>query len=76
MDFATATHLRHWMMALALTALFQPAHALDDSQIVESLEALGEYEAAWPLALKLAEHHDDYRAWVERSNTRHWRTSG
>ena len=39
------------------------ANALTDTQIIQSLEALGEYEAAWPLALSEAEKRDDYQAW-------------
>ncbi len=49
-------------VALALT-LPATGHTLTDAQIVQSLEALGEYEAAWPLALSETKKRDDYQAW-------------
>jgi len=38
-------------------------HAIKDAEIVQGLETLGEWEAAYPLACQLAEKQDNYQAW-------------
>ena len=49
---------------LLLSLLVNPmAGALDQRGVVQGLEALGEWEAAYPLALDLARTQDDYPAW-------------
>jgi hypothetical protein len=63
MSIPISKPLRLCALVLVLSAPCHPARALDDGQIVQSLEALGEFEAAWPLALKLAKERDDYQGW-------------
>ncbi|GEM_PF-1193310 len=42
-----------------------PTVALTDQQIVQGLEIIGEFEAAYPLAYQLAEKQNTYLAWRE-----------
>jgi hypothetical protein len=42
-----------------------PTVALTDQEIVRSLEAVGDFEAAYPLAYQLAETQNTYTAWRE-----------
>jgi hypothetical protein len=40
-----------------------PTWSLTDQQVVQSLEALGEWEAAYPLAYQLAAQQNTYQSW-------------
>jgi hypothetical protein len=46
-----------------LLLLAAPVSAITDEEIVTGLEALGDLEAAWPLALNLAQQRNDYSTW-------------
>lgn len=50
------------LLALLLI-LTTTAQAITDEEIVTGLEALGDLEAAWPLALNLAQQRNDYGTW-------------
>lgn len=49
---------------LLIYSLFvSSAHAISDAEIVQGLEALGDLEAAYPLAVQLAEQQNNYQRW-------------
>jgi len=51
------------LLFVVLVARPPSALALTDSEVTRSLEALGEYEAAWPLTLTEAQRANDYQTW-------------
>jgi len=46
-----------------LVCLAPPAWSLTDEDIVQSLEALGQWKMAYPLAIQLAQQQNTYAAW-------------
>ena len=51
------------VLSLLLLLIAPAVVALDQRGVVLGLEALGEWEAAYPLAVDLARERDDYPAW-------------
>ena len=49
--------------ACVVIAVGPPAHALTDREILEALEAIEDYETAYPLALMLASEGNSYKDW-------------
>lgn len=54
-------------LLLLVCLVFYPsfATALNQAEIVQGLEALGDFEAAYPLAVDVAQQQNDYRTWRE-----------
>lgn len=48
---------------LFLSLCFSFTYAIDDADIVQGLEALGDLEATYPLAVQLAQQQNDYKRW-------------
>jgi len=53
------------LLIAILIFLSPPAWSIDHEKIVQGLEALGEYDAAYPFAYQLAQQKNTYSAWRE-----------
>ncbi|SEH04768.1 hypothetical protein [Candidatus Venteria ishoeyi] len=56
---------------LILLSLTMSSAALDDADIVQGLEALGDLETAYPLAMQVTQQENSYKAWRDLAKKYH-----
>jgi len=57
--------MKYPLLLIAIFLSSSPAWSIDHEKIVQGLEALGEYDAAYPFAYQIAQQKNTYSAWRE-----------